>query len=110
MSILLGKCHTCVGRDSLELIKLLTCCIHSMKYLRPLRQEETLYFVSTSNTFFRKNAESSLGGHTNTERGYLPVLARKLQAELAAHQGDEEYSISADIHISQEDKHPLDFV
>jgi len=51
-----------------------------------------------------------LCGHTNTERGYLPVLAQKFQAELAAQQGDEKYSISADIHISQEDKHPLDFV
>jgi len=49
-----------------------------------------------------------LCGHTNTERGYLPVLASKLQAELAA-QGDEKDYISAKIHISHEDRHPLDF-
>ncbi|KAI9454898.1 GTP cyclohydrolase 1 type 2/Nif3 [Lactarius psammicola] len=51
-----------------------------------------------------------LCGHTNTERGYLPVLAHKLQAELAAHNGDEKDFIPADIHISQEDRHPLDIV
>jgi putative NIF3 family GTP cyclohydrolase 1 type 2 len=51
-----------------------------------------------------------LCGHTNTERGYLPVLASKLQAELAAHEGDEKDFILADIRISQEDRHPLDFV
>jgi hypothetical protein len=50
------------------------------------------------------------GGHTNTERGYLPELATKLQEKLAEHQGDEKDFIPADIHISQEDKHPLDFV
>lgn len=51
-----------------------------------------------------------LCGHTNTERGYLPVLASKLQAELAVHERDEKVFIPADIHISQEDRHPLDFV
>jgi len=51
-----------------------------------------------------------LCGHTNTERGYLPELATKLQEKLAEHEGDEKDFIPADIHISQEDKHPLDFV
>ena len=81
-----------------------------MKYLPPLRQGETLYFVGPSNTLLVRTLKILfLGGHTNTERGYLPVLASKLQAELAA-QGDEKDSISAKIHISQEDRHPLDFV
>ena len=35
---------------TLELSKIPTCCIHSMKYLRPLRQEGTLYCVSLSST------------------------------------------------------------
>jgi hypothetical protein len=82
-----------------------------MKYLRPLRREETLYCVRPSSTFLVKNAEGTiLGGHTNTERGYLPVLASKLQAELAAHEGDEKDFIPVDIRVSQEDRHPLDFV
>ena len=93
-----------------EFLKMPTCCINSMKYLPPLRQGETLYFVGPSNTLLVRTLKILfLGGHTNTERGYLPVLASKLQAELAA-QGDEKDSISAKIHISQEDRHPLDFV
>ncbi|KAN0135627.1 NGG1p interacting factor 3 [Lactarius tabidus] len=51
-----------------------------------------------------------LCGHTNTERGYLPVLATKLREKLAAHEGNEKDFIPAAVHISQEDKHPLDFV
>ncbi|KAH8998785.1 GTP cyclohydrolase 1 type 2/Nif3 [Lactarius hatsudake] len=59
----------------------------------------------------RKNAECTiLGGHTNTERGYLPVLAAKLREELTAHEGDEKDFIPGVIHISQKDRHPLDFV
>ena len=82
-----------------------------MKYLRPLQQEGTLYCVSPlSILLVRTSKVTCLGGHTNTERGYLPVLASKLQAELAAYEGEEKDFIPADIHISQEDKHPLDFV
>ncbi|KAH9176872.1 GTP cyclohydrolase 1 type 2/Nif3 [Lactarius sanguifluus] len=51
-----------------------------------------------------------LCGHTNTERGYLPVLAAKLREELTAHEGDEKDFILGVIHISQKDRHPLDFV
>ncbi|KAH9043674.1 NGG1p interacting factor 3 [Lactarius pseudohatsudake] len=51
-----------------------------------------------------------LCGHTNTERGYLPVLAAKLREELTAHEGDEKAFIPGVIHISQKDRHPLDFV
>ncbi|KAI0305057.1 GTP cyclohydrolase 1 type 2/Nif3 [Russula brevipes] len=51
-----------------------------------------------------------LCGHTNTERGYLPVLASKLRAELAKLEGDEKRFQAVKVHISQEDRHPLDFV
>jgi hypothetical protein len=51
-----------------------------------------------------------LGGHTNTERGYLPVLASKLRAELEKSDGDGKFLEVASVHISQEDRHPLDFV
>ena len=51
-----------------------------------------------------------IGGHTNTERGYLPVLASKLRAELQRLDGDRENIEAASVHISQEDRHPLDFV
>ncbi|KAJ3818762.1 hypothetical protein F5880DRAFT_1510692 [Lentinula raphanica] len=47
-----------------------------------------------------------LCGHTNTERGYLPVLASKLQAQLEAVAFAEPY----DIVISDTDEHPLEFV
>lgn len=51
-----------------------------------------------------------LCGHTNTERGYLPVLASKLRVEFAKLEGEEKMFEAASVHISQEDRHPLDFV
>jgi len=48
-----------------------------------------------------------LCGHTNTERGYLPTLAEKLRAQL------KDTSFSGDrveVHISTQDRHPLDIV
>jgi len=51
-----------------------------------------------------------LCGHTNTERGYLPVLATKLRTELAMLEGDETSYKAAGVHISREDRHPLQFV
>lgn len=82
-----------------------------MKYLRPLPQEETFCSVSPSNVLLVGTLKVPFpGGHTNTERGYLPELATKLQEKLAEHEGDEKDFIIADIHISQEDKHPLNFV
>lgn len=66
---------------------------------------------SSDRALFGKNSqESLLGGHTNTERGYLPVLASKLRAELAKLDGEEKRFEAASVHISQEDCHPLDFV
>ncbi|KAJ3849367.1 NGG1p interacting factor 3 [Lentinula lateritia] len=46
------------------------------------------------------------GGHTNTERGYLPVLASKLETQLHGAAFDEPF----DIVVSNTDKHPLEFV
>ncbi|KAJ7756612.1 NIF3-like protein-like protein [Mycena metata] len=49
-----------------------------------------------------------LCGHTNTERGYLPTLAKKLQEELKAE--TEPGLGDVEITISQADAHPLQFV
>ena len=66
---------------------------------------------SSDRVLFGNNyQESPLGGHTNTERGYLPVLASKLRAELAKLDGEEKKFEAASVHISQEDGHPLVFV
>jgi len=45
-----------------------------------------------------------LCGHTNTERGYLPILAERLKTELAAEQGG-----PFEVFVSQADAHPLQF-
>jgi hypothetical protein len=82
-----------------------------MKYLQPLPQEEMFCSVSPSNVLLVRTLRIPFtGGHTSTERGYLPVLATKLREKLAAHEGNEKDFIPAAVHISQEDKHPLDFV
>lgn len=48
-----------------------------------------------------------LCGHTNTERGYLPILAGKLRVELS----DTTFSgEKVEVHVSNKDKHPLDIV
>jgi len=61
-----------------------------------------------------------LCGHTNTERGYLPVLAKKLSdalSYLAQEESPDGLSLEEraeikkyqpDIHISEADRHPLD--
>ncbi|KAJ7738078.1 NGG1 interacting factor 3-like protein [Mycena maculata] len=49
-----------------------------------------------------------LCGHTNTERGYLPTLATKLRSELEATPDSELDGF--EVIISEEDKHPLEFV
>ena len=48
-----------------------------------------------------------LCGHTNTESGYLPTLAGKLGSQLK----DSSFSgEKVEVHISTEDRHPLDIV
>lgn len=56
-----------------------------------------------------------LGGHTNTERGYLRVLAEKLKNQLQSEAQDANASSpdlastlsSLEVHVSTADKHPL---
>jgi hypothetical protein len=60
------------------------------------------------------------GGHTNTERGYLPVLAARLRAELQKFRNTDAFASLAatdqdvvrhlEVHVSVEDRHPLQFV
>ncbi|TDL26344.1 NGG1p interacting factor 3 [Rickenella mellea] len=47
-----------------------------------------------------------LCGHTNTERGYLNILAKKLVSELA----ESKESEKVEVLVSKEDRHPLKFV
>ncbi|CCM03788.1 uncharacterized protein FIBRA_05935 [Fibroporia radiculosa] len=50
----------------------------------------------------------ALCGHTNTERGYLRVLAQKLLPELSADASPSERSL--EVHVSKADEHPLRIV
>lgn len=51
------------------------------------------------------------GGHSNTERGYLPVLAFELQEQFRAAQGEEDaVAEQLLVHVSKEDKDPLEIV
>ncbi|KAF7324088.1 hypothetical protein MKEN_00631200 [Mycena kentingensis (nom. inval.)] len=50
-----------------------------------------------------------LCGHTNTERGFLPMLADRLRAELRA-EGKEEEEGDVEILVSEADRHPLEVV
>jgi hypothetical protein len=62
----------------------------------------------------------SAGGHTNTERGYLPLLAEKLRAELALERGAEDepedrtlltlVDDAVEVLVSERDAHPLAIV
>ncbi|KAI0050594.1 NGG1p interacting factor 3 [Auriscalpium vulgare] len=52
-----------------------------------------------------------LCGHTNTERGYLPTLASKLQDTFASADGQElGFASQLSVSISAKDRHPLDIV
>ncbi|KAI0059428.1 NGG1 interacting factor 3-like protein [Artomyces pyxidatus] len=52
-----------------------------------------------------------LCGHTNTERGYLPILASKLRNEFAsAEVGDCSLAEQLTVIVSTADRHPLDIV
>ncbi|KAF7292127.1 hypothetical protein MIND_01239700 [Mycena indigotica] len=53
-----------------------------------------------------KGTHVILCGHTNTERGYLPLLKAKLQAELLGDDGLGE----VEVVVSASDKHPLEVV
>ncbi|KJA28328.1 hypothetical protein HYPSUDRAFT_33675 [Hypholoma sublateritium FD-334 SS-4] len=51
-----------------------------------------------------------LCGHTNTERGYLPILAAKLRKELLGEEYKNQGVEEVEIFVSQKDCHPLEFV
>ncbi|KAF6761326.1 GTP cyclohydrolase 1 type 2/Nif3 [Ephemerocybe angulata] len=51
-----------------------------------------------------------LCGHTNTERGYLPVLAEKLRNELGSQECKDEGLADVEVVVSQKDQHPLEIV
>lgn len=83
-----------------------SCCLrpqrHSL-YVTGSLQQTDHRLTSTYATFS--------GGHSNTERGYLPVLAFELQQQFRAAQDEEK--LVADqllVHVSKEDKDPLEVV
>ncbi|KAF8079324.1 NGG1p interacting factor 3 [Lyophyllum atratum] len=51
-----------------------------------------------------------LCGHTNTERGYLPVLASKLRHELGRDVDQDPGVLGVEVVVSQKDQHPLQLV
>ncbi|KAF5352533.1 hypothetical protein D9756_006215 [Leucocoprinus leucothites] len=51
-----------------------------------------------------------LCGHDNTERGYLPILAKKLLAELSGQQATDQGPVDVEVAVSQADKHALHFI
>ena len=55
-----------------------------------------------------------VGGHTNTERGYLPTLADRLKQELAREAETDVTNATVlkalKVDISKADKHPLQIV
>ncbi|CAA7264951.1 unnamed protein product [Cyclocybe aegerita] len=51
-----------------------------------------------------------LCGHTNTERGYLPILAAKLRHELQANDLKDQGLGDVEVLVSEKDQHPLEFV
>ena len=50
------------------------------------------------------------GGHSNTERGYLPILATKLHHELQSNEFKDQGLGDVEVLVSQKDQHPLVFV
>ncbi|KAF7966113.1 hypothetical protein HWV62_33881 [Athelia sp. TMB] len=58
-------------------------------------------------------AAVAAGGHSNTERGYLPVLASRLRDELRLLKGqgtDSDAGAHLEVHVSTADHDPLQFV
>lgn len=49
-----------------------------------------------------------VGGHDNTERGYLPTLAQRIQEELKTIPGDVADKLK--VVVSAADRHPLQTV
>jgi len=89
-----------------------------------MRCDDTIH-STTFNAFTPFTLSSTSGGHTNTERGYLPILASKLRTTLAefarsdvgpTDQRGEVISLteedrrlleSVEVVVCGEDKHPL---
>lgn len=77
----------------------------------------SLYKIKRKHHFARSLARP-LGGHTNTERGFLPTLATKIAEEIhieayANAQKDSALSSALralKVDVSTEDHHPLVFV
>jgi len=56
------------------------------------------------------NSSDDPGGHSNTERGYLSVLASKLRSELGSQASGEEGLADVEVVVSEKDKDPLQIV
>ncbi len=77
-----------------------------------------LYFVRPLFDIFtvqRSHKFTCTGGHTNTERGYLPRLAKRLRKQLteeaAQVDAEEAQALTAlEVYVSEKDEHPLQVV
>jgi hypothetical protein len=86
----------------------------SMKFWRPSLRERTSSSVN-SLSIDRASVPSHTplaGGHTNTERGYLPILAsnlKKVASDGPDNFTEEEKRLLSQmvVHVSKEDRHPL---
>lgn len=91
---------------------------HSTRFWLQWRLENTSFFVSITSLFLchyysivkKLNSNRFQGGHTNTERGYLPILATKLHHELQAHEFKDQGLEDVEVLVSEKDCHPLEFV
>ena len=103
---------------------LISCSHYSTKcsqQLQPVNTSSSVRFrYPCARLFAALTFPSHAGGHTNTERGYLPILATKLRAELKQFQNTEAFASfgnadqdivrQLEVHVSVEDQHPLRFV
>jgi len=110
MFISLARCHTYVlhihcnleaSADPSSLQHEVLASVAAGKHVI-LCEYSTTSPTSNGSRVARGTDTSLTGGHTNTERGYLPILAQKLHNELT-----EEGHENIDISISQNDEHPL---
>lgn len=99
-SMLLGADADVYFTGEMSHVSLLACQSGTIQsYLATLKHEVLAAVASGRHVV--------LCGHTNTERGYLPKLAEKLREELK----DSSFSGEGiEVHISTQDRHPLEIV
>ncbi|PPQ72412.1 hypothetical protein CVT24_002983 [Panaeolus cyanescens] len=75
-----------------------------------MSHHEVLATVAAGRHVILSAKSMPVGGHTNTERGYLPILAAKLRSELQATEFKELGLHEVEVLVSEKDQHPLQVV